>query len=440
MSPNPSTIPRVSGCLAIITAAAVGACGGAESTSNALMTPQSVSAPSERSKVPTPAPAPTVEPAPAPSPTTVAAMVPAVDKAKIPKGSVGYSSELLAPTTQQPMYTDIGAFRTVCEFSHMAFDDPIVYPGQPGRSHLHVFFGNTGIERQFDRGIDRQHRQLDLPRRNGQPQRLLGPGHHRHAATARRSSRTVDDHLLQDRLSRRRAGQIQSLPAGLRMIAGDSKDSAPYQWRRSRASSPASIRVPATGPQDAELPTDLPRRQHDLGDRDVPAVLGRRQSRLARPQEPHVVPGQRRLPGDAPCRRFRKITRQRPHTRSPTRRRWRAGDSRPTTTTAASRPATRRTPTGSTAGSRRSWTPSSRTATSRRRTATRTFSATARRCSASAPSRAPWRRSLERVSAVCRNASAHGALRHAGGPLEHRSADRCVSHHADSCAMTAGCR
>jgi hypothetical protein len=25
----------------------------------------------------------------------------------------------------------------------MAFDDPIVYPGQPGRSHLHTFFGNT---------------------------------------------------------------------------------------------------------------------------------------------------------------------------------------------------------------------------------------------------------------------------------------------------------
>ena len=26
----------------------------------------------------------------------------------------------------------------------MAFDDPIVYPGQVGKSHLHVFFGNTG--------------------------------------------------------------------------------------------------------------------------------------------------------------------------------------------------------------------------------------------------------------------------------------------------------
>ena len=28
----------------------------------------------------------------------------------------------------------------------MAFDDPIVYPGQPGKSHLHAFFGNTGLD------------------------------------------------------------------------------------------------------------------------------------------------------------------------------------------------------------------------------------------------------------------------------------------------------
>ena len=26
----------------------------------------------------------------------------------------------------------------------MAFDDPIVYPREPGKSHLHTFFGNTG--------------------------------------------------------------------------------------------------------------------------------------------------------------------------------------------------------------------------------------------------------------------------------------------------------
>ena len=36
-----------------------------------------------------------------------------------------------------------GAFRFVCSASHEAYDDPIVYPGQPGKSHLHEFFGNS---------------------------------------------------------------------------------------------------------------------------------------------------------------------------------------------------------------------------------------------------------------------------------------------------------
>jgi len=36
-----------------------------------------------------------------------------------------------------------GVFATVCRFSHEAPDDPIVFPGQAGKSHLHTFFGNT---------------------------------------------------------------------------------------------------------------------------------------------------------------------------------------------------------------------------------------------------------------------------------------------------------
>jgi hypothetical protein len=40
---------------------------------------------------------------------------------------------------------DIGAFRDDCGFAKFSFDDPIVYPGQPGASHLHMFFGNTAV-------------------------------------------------------------------------------------------------------------------------------------------------------------------------------------------------------------------------------------------------------------------------------------------------------
>jgi hypothetical protein len=39
-----------------------------------------------------------------------------------------------------------GAFRLLCNWSRMSFDDPIVYPGQPGAAHHHTFFGNTAID------------------------------------------------------------------------------------------------------------------------------------------------------------------------------------------------------------------------------------------------------------------------------------------------------
>ena len=38
---------------------------------------------------------------------------------------------------------DAGNFRISCEFSHFAYDDPLVYPNQAHASHLHMFWGNT---------------------------------------------------------------------------------------------------------------------------------------------------------------------------------------------------------------------------------------------------------------------------------------------------------
>ena len=39
-----------------------------------------------------------------------------------------------------------GQFRLACEYSHFSYDDPIIYPGQPGKSHFHMFFGNTNTD------------------------------------------------------------------------------------------------------------------------------------------------------------------------------------------------------------------------------------------------------------------------------------------------------
>jgi hypothetical protein len=69
--------------------------------------------------------------------------VPAVDAAKVRFVGAGSGALRVADTTEQaPPGT--GTFRTVCTASHMSNDDPIVFPGQAGRSHLHTFFGNTG--------------------------------------------------------------------------------------------------------------------------------------------------------------------------------------------------------------------------------------------------------------------------------------------------------
>lgn len=39
-----------------------------------------------------------------------------------------------------------GAFRTHCLESHLSQDDPLVFPGQPGATHEHVFFGNASVD------------------------------------------------------------------------------------------------------------------------------------------------------------------------------------------------------------------------------------------------------------------------------------------------------
>jgi hypothetical protein len=43
-----------------------------------------------------------------------------------------------------------GRFHVECRFSHSAPDDPIVFPGEPGASHQHDFFGATATDAHSD--------------------------------------------------------------------------------------------------------------------------------------------------------------------------------------------------------------------------------------------------------------------------------------------------
>lgn len=50
------------------------------------------------------------------------------------------------PGIQRPSNDGTGNFRTFCNPSHLANDDPLVFPGQPGRAHRHLFFGNMSTD------------------------------------------------------------------------------------------------------------------------------------------------------------------------------------------------------------------------------------------------------------------------------------------------------
>lgn len=50
----------------------------------------------------------------------------------------------LAPRPAQAVSQ--GMFKVICDLSHRAKDDPIVFPRQPGKAHLHDFFGNRSTD------------------------------------------------------------------------------------------------------------------------------------------------------------------------------------------------------------------------------------------------------------------------------------------------------
>jgi hypothetical protein len=64
----------------------------------------------------------------------------------VPLGAPGASGHQSRQVGGAGVYSDFGAFRMQCSLAKFAFDDPIVYPGQRGTSHLHMFFGNAAVD------------------------------------------------------------------------------------------------------------------------------------------------------------------------------------------------------------------------------------------------------------------------------------------------------
>ncbi len=135
-------------------------------------------------------------------------------------GAPGASAPRLTAASSQPSAPkQSGSFRITCGFTAFAFNDPIAYPGQPGASHLHVFFGNTSTDA------------------NSTPARLVAGGNssclggtlNRTAywAPALVDARTGQVQTPADAAVYYKTGYnmvpavIHAAPAGLRMIAGN---------------------------------------------------------------------------------------------------------------------------------------------------------------------------------------------------------------------------
>jgi Domain of unknown function (DUF1996) len=157
-----------------------------------------------------------------------AMMGPTIDRSAIPSGDPGVSEREISSTSEQPNPDpEIGAFRTSCLFSHMNFDDPIVYPGQPGKAHLHTYFGNTGANASSTAESLRSSGNSTC--RGGIANRTA----YWVPAVIDGSGRPVAPESGQFYYKTGYSGiapsEIQPFPQGLRMIAGDAKSAAPGQ-------------------------------------------------------------------------------------------------------------------------------------------------------------------------------------------------------------------
>jgi len=109
--------------------------------------PAKAEAPSNDANPISPAPAPVpAPPTSAPAPGTGLAS-PTLAGLTAIASNFDINSELIPSSIPGTMAPDfVGAFRFVCMPGQLLRDDPIVFPGQPGKSHLHQFYGNTGAD------------------------------------------------------------------------------------------------------------------------------------------------------------------------------------------------------------------------------------------------------------------------------------------------------
>jgi hypothetical protein len=148
--------------------------------------------------------------------------------AKIFKAAVVLFGMLMLSTSLAPPAggeANSGEFFFPCPFSHRAMDDPIVYPDQPGASHMHDFIGNDSTDAystvdSLAKASSTCHEPKDksaywfpsLIRNGTEVTPVKGQVYYRSAGTS---------------------GPIKPFPFGLKIIAGDKTATSPQpSWER----------------------------------------------------------------------------------------------------------------------------------------------------------------------------------------------------------------
>lgn len=138
-----------------------------------------------------------------------------------------------ASTIPTPVSSDIPIARVECNWSHFAPDDPLVFPGQFGRSHLHMFWGNTTTNANTTN--------FRSDRSTCKGGAANSSGYWIAALIDTRDGRPLVPDIIFNYYKGGYKGvqpaAFQPIPAGLRMLAGDAMNTQPlpfwsghYRW------------------------------------------------------------------------------------------------------------------------------------------------------------------------------------------------------------------
>ncbi len=120
----------------------------------------------------------------------------------------------------------LGQFRTQCSFSHFAYDDPLVAPGQPGAAHLHMFFGNSEASANSTYQSLRDSGSSTCNGLEGNRTGYWVPAVFDASGNARIPSRIEVYYKSHDRAFE----HVQKPPEGLGMIAGNASTNPHIEW------------------------------------------------------------------------------------------------------------------------------------------------------------------------------------------------------------------